>query len=195
MKAARQKRRNYFQFRHRLASGEVRDVEVHSNTVVIDGKKYLYSSCTTLPSASRRSKNYKKAKSAFLATMSHEIRTPLNAVIGMAALLEQTPLNEQQKDHARTILDSSDALLSLINDILDYSKIEAGRLELENAPFDLSDVITGPLTIMAGKASEKAIELTYTNDAETPATLIGDSARLRQVKRRSRDPGRYRGQG
>ncbi len=122
-----------------------------------------------------------RSKSAFLATMSHEIRTPLNAVIGMASLFEGTPLDAQQLDYLRTILNSSQALLDLINNILDYSKIESGRIELESAPFHLSVLCAQACDILRGAAQAKDIELVSRMSPNLPDHFIGDSIRLRQV--------------
>ena len=117
----------------------------------------------------------------FLANMSHEIRTPLSAVIGMADLLQSTPLDDEQREYARSIHASGEHLLSVINDILDLSKLNAGVYELEAEPFNVRDAVQTALGIVAGRAAQKGLRLEQAVAPEVPTWACGDAGRLRQI--------------
>jgi PAS domain S-box-containing protein len=122
-----------------------------------------------------------RAKSRFLAMTSHEFRTPLNGIIGMSGLLLDTSLTPEQTTYARAVKASGDALLSLIEELLDYSKIEAGRIELESRPFVLPDLIEDITELLAPRAQARQLEIAAYIDDTLPIEVIGDAARLRQV--------------
>ncbi|MCU0909987.1 MAG: ATP-binding protein [Rhodobacteraceae bacterium] len=134
-----------------------------------------------LRDARSRAEAASRAKSAFLATMSHELRTPMNGVVGMAELLGETQLSEEQRLYVQTIKSSSEALLLIINDVLDYSKLEAEKLTLKPEPFDLERLVHEVATMMAHAAAEKGLTLAVDVDLTLPPVLVGDAGRLRQV--------------
>ncbi len=122
-----------------------------------------------------------QAKSAFLATMSHEIRTPMNGILGMASLLLNADLGERERHMTERIKQSGDGLLRLLNDILDLSKIEAGKMELEQSVFETTTMVDGVVALMEPRARQKDLTLRCTMAPEVPSHVLGDSGRLRQI--------------
>ena len=165
--------------------GSLVDVEVFGVPVVVEGKGSgilgLYHDVSDIVQARREAEAADRAKSEFLANMSHEIRTPMNGIIGMIELTQGTSLTHEQKDYLITAKESADALLTLLNDILDFTKIESGYLILEAIDFDPRNVVESATTFIAPRAESKGLEVFCLTQPNIPTRLVGDPGRLRQV--------------
>ncbi|WP_082910872.1 ATP-binding protein [Magnetospirillum moscoviense] len=161
---------------YRNADGQVVGI-VGSITDVSDH----YAAEAQLNRAKEAAEAASRAKSEFLAVISHEIRTPMNGILGMASLLLDTPLAADQKDCAQTILQSGEALLTILNDILDFSRMEAGQTAMAMAPFSLRETLEAVTALLNPRAREKGIEISLDTAPDIPGRLLGDGARLRQI--------------
>lgn len=174
----------------RRKDGSEVPIEIGLNPLEIDGNAYVLTSiiditerkkAEQLIAAREAALEASRLKSQFLANMSHEIRTPLNGIIGLTNLLFAMTMTEAQREHLQGIRISADALLSLINDILDLSKIEADKMDFEIANFNLHQVVVDSISVATTAAKEKGLKIKYEIDANLPPWFLGDAAKLKQV--------------
>lgn len=170
---------SYRKLRDALSEQDSLNRRLHE--VLADLDRQVKERTAELEVAKRRAEEANEAKSTFLAYASHEIRTPLNAVVGMTELLAASDLDADQKRRAELVIASSEALLALVDDLLDLSKIEAGKMELEEHPFELGRLVEDVVALVEPKARAQAIELRLDASPDVPPVVLGDSHRLRQI--------------
>ncbi|WP_058556325.1 PAS domain S-box protein [Thiohalocapsa sp. ML1] len=180
-----------FRSSHRLGSGEVREVRVYSSLIQVDDRTLLFSIIHDETARVRAEAELREAKEAaeamalakgrFLAQMSHEIRTPMNGVLGLAELALHRPLEPVARGYLEKLLRSGRSLLGILNDILDQSRIDAGHLQLQHAPFDVQELLGGLLDLFGELAAEKGLRLHVCAADDAPRHLLGDALRVRQV--------------
>jgi|HubBroStandDraft_1064217.scaffolds.fasta_scaffold00142_2 two-component system sensor histidine kinase/response regulator len=173
------------------SGGEPRDIEIKVQSIRFEDQNLVLAIGRDVTERRRQEEAMRRSKEAaelanrvkteFLANMSHEIRTPMNGIIGMTAMLLRTPLDREQRDYAQAVQDSGDALLAVINDILDVSKLEAGKVELEEIDFDAGELIDSAAGLLAPRAESKNIVIRTILDAGSRGSFRGDPTRLRQV--------------
>lgn len=191
MAKAKTQKRNFFNFIHRLASGELRHVEVHSSPIPFKGKIILFSIIydvterkqaeEALLDARLQAEKANEAKSRYLSHINHELRTPLNGLFGFLQLMEVTELDEQQQMFMKHMKQSSSHILSIVNNVLDMGKIEAGEMRLSKAPFNLPEEVEISLASLRSLAKLKNIQLHSKIHEQVPVDVLGDPDRLRQI--------------